>query len=299
MAYKYRTDRHRNGNRWRSVTAKNKIMVSNPCVFLGTQKLYHYTTLERAISILSTNKLFMGRLASMNDINESYRPLSTYIEPGKSSESKDKERLKGAEKQLQRIRQTSLSVDGEMPGFANPIMWGHYADRGEGICIVLDKKALIRKLKGAGGFHYGLVMYEKDFNPDITIGENPEIYFLEHMNEIFFKKSDCWKPEQEFRIIRWADNSPAYVDISGCVIALVMCYARSNDRQEAVFGSESHKKLQLLFPDYPILEWSTAECGSNLRDAGGNQWYPAPDHSIQLDVCIGSDRECVADTDKS
>lgn len=284
MAYKYRADRHRNGNRWRSVTAKNKIMVSNPCVFLGTQKLYHYTTLERAISILSTNKLFMGRLASMNDINESYRPLSTYIEPGKPSDAKNKNQLDDAEKQLQRIRQTSLSVDGEIPGFANPIMWGHYAYRGEGICIVLDKKALIRKLEGDRDFHYGLVTYEKDFNPNITIGENPEIYFLEHMNEIFFKKSDCWKPEQEFRIIRWADNYPAYVDISGCVIALVMCYARSYDRQEAVFGSESYKKLQLLFPDYPILEWSTGVCGSYLSDAGGNQWYPAPDPLDMVDL---------------
>ena len=189
--------------------------------------------------------------------------------------------IKVAEEQLQRIRQTSLSVDGEMRGFANPIMWGHYADRGEGICIVLDKEALIRKLEGNRGFHYGLVTYEKDFNPDITIGKNPEIYFLEHMNDIFFKKSDCWKPEQEFRIIRWADNSPAYVDISGCVIALVMCYARSHERQEVVFGSESYKKLQLLFPNYPILEWSTDECDSNLHDAGGKQWYPAP---VPLDM---------------
>ena len=81
----------------------------------------------------------MGKLAGMNDINESYRPLSSYIEDGDSSNTDSQKKLEAAESQLKRIRQTSLSMDDETPGFAIPAMWGHYADKGEGICIVFDK----------------------------------------------------------------------------------------------------------------------------------------------------------------
>lgn len=76
MPYKYRADRHRKGYRWRSSSSVKNIVKSNPTIFVLKQKLYHYTPLERAISILSSNKLFMGKLAGMNDINESYRPLA-------------------------------------------------------------------------------------------------------------------------------------------------------------------------------------------------------------------------------
>lgn len=283
MTYKYRADRHRKGYRWRSSSSVKNIVKSNPTIFVLKQKLYHYTTLERAISILSSNKLIMGKLAGMNDINESYRPLSSYIEDGDSSNTESQKKLEAAESQLKRIRQTSLSMDDETPGFAIPAMWGHYADKGEGICIVLDKELLLNKLKRTDGFYFKSVSYEKNFNPCITIREDPEKFFLQHMDDIFFKKSDDWKYEQEFRIIYRSDN-PAYVDISGCVVALVMCYAKGQNRQDACFGSEAHNKLHLLFPDYPILEWSTDFCGSNLRDNDGNQWYPQSDSVLTIDV---------------
>ena len=188
MTYKYRADRHRKGYRWRSSSSVKNIVKSNPTIFVLKQKLYHYTTLERAISILSSNKLIMGKLAGMNDINESYRPLSSYIEDGDSSNTESQKKLEAAESQLKRIRQTSLSMDDETPGFAIPAMWGHYADKGEGICIVFDKELLLNKLKRTGGFHFKPVTYETNFNPCITIREDPERFFQQHMEDIFFKK---------------------------------------------------------------------------------------------------------------
>lgn len=283
MPYKYCADRHRKSYRWRSCCSVKNITTSNPTNFVLKQKLYHYTTLERAISILSSNKLFMGKLAGMNDINESYRPLSSYIEDGDSSNTESQKKLEAAESQLKRIRQTSLSMDDETPGFAIPAMWGHYADKGEGICIVFDKELLLNKLKRTGGFHFKPVTYETNFNPCITIREDPERFFQQHMEDIFFKKSDDWKCEQEFRIICLSDN-PAYVDISGCVVALIMCYAKGQNKQDACFGSEAHNKLHLLFPDYPILEWATGICGSNLLDKDGNQWYPKANSTLAIDV---------------
>ena len=282
MPYRYRTDRHRNSYRWRSATKIEKIMECNPYLFNLKQKLYHYTTYERAISILSTNKLFMGTLSSLNDINESYRPLSACIGKGETGDTWN--RLAIAENLLQNIRQTSLSIDGDIPGFAIPAMWGHYAEKGEGICIVFDKDMLVRRLKQTPGFHCREVDYIKNYNPNITIDRNMKKYFIQNLDEIFFIKDDCWKYEQEFRIICRADNRPAYVDISASVIAIVMCYARGNNHQENCFTSESYKKLRLLFPHYPILEWSTSVCDSNLKNSYGQQWYPLPDNQIKLDV---------------
>ena len=189
MPYKYCANRHRKSYRWRSCCSVKNITTSNPTNFVLKQKLYLYTTLERAISILSSNKLFMGKLAGMNDINESYRPLSSYFENGDSSNTDSQKKLEAAESQLKRIHQTSLSMDDETPGFAIPAMWGHYADKGEGICIVFDKELFLNKLKRTGGFHFKPVTYETNFNPCITIREDPERFFQQHMEDIFFKKT--------------------------------------------------------------------------------------------------------------
>lgn len=242
--------------------------------------------MARAISILATNRLFMGRQAGMNDINESYRSLAAYVDAGGKSPAKTQCLLRAAERQLHAYRQTSLSIDGKFPGFAIPAMWGHYADKGTGVCIVFDKDDLVRRLGSIRGYYFERVKYIKDFDPNITISGSPAKYFRENIRDIFFNKSDCWEYEQEFRIIRCAADEPANIDISGCVMAIVMCYAEGdNNHQSSCFCTEAYRKLKLLFPDYPILEWSTGPCGSNLRDADGNQWFPdASNENIYLDV---------------
>lgn len=217
----------------------------------------------------------MGKLSNMNDINESYRPLSTYIEDGKGFENEDI--LKDAVQELKNYCQTSLSTDGEYPGFYIPAMWGHYADNGYGVCIVFDKDALIRKLEGKSDFYYKEVVYreEKNFDPNIIISGNPRDYFRENIYDIFFEKSDCWRYEQEFRIISNAAKMPVSIDITGCVMAIVMCHARGdNNHQEVVFGTDDYYRLKSMFPGYPILELGNGVCGVVLRDIDGNQWHP-------------------------
>lgn len=283
--YKYSAGRHRKGYRWRPANSKRNIMTCNPCQFIGKPKLYHYTSIAKAISILSTNKLFMGKLSNMNDINESYRPLSTYNEDGKGFENEDI--LKDAVQELKNYCQTSLSTDGVYPGFYIPAMWGHYADKGYGACIVFDKDALIRKLESKSDFYYKEVTYreEKDFNPNIIIRGNPRDYFRENLYDIFFEKSDCWKCEQEFRIISNAAKRPVSIDITGCVMAIVMCYAHGdNNHHNSVSGTDDYYRLKSMFPDYPILEWANGVCGCCLLDRNGNQWFPQDNSTYDVDV---------------
>ena len=105
----------------------------NRDTFLKTEKLYHYTSFESAIKILVSNKLLFGKLSNLNDINESFRPL--FYSSSINHEN--------ALKELSKYKQISLARDGKLKGFAIPSMWGHYAEKGYGVCLVFDKRSCL------------------------------------------------------------------------------------------------------------------------------------------------------------
>lgn len=288
MSYRYKVDRHRKGSRWRSANRKHSgnhknNMEVNPNEFCRMDKLYHYTSMAKAISILATNKLFMSNLRAMNDVNESYRPLASYFDESENANSD--EYYKKAETELQKYRQTSLTTDNALPGFAIPSMWGLYAEKGNGVCIVFNRKALVERLPASQGYYWANVSYIEEYNNDIIVRGNPEKYFKTNISNIFFKKSNDWKHEQEFRIIRRCENSsPAFIDITGCVIAVLMCYAEGdNNHNDSCLTTLPYKRLKLLFPNITILEWSNGIFGCILKDIKGKPWYPEPTE-INVDI---------------
>lgn len=249
----------------------------NPKLFRQKDKLYHYTSLASAISILATSKLFMSKLEGLNDINESYRHLSTYVKAGDEKEEWWK-RLEDAETELKNYWQISLSVDNPQPGFAIPAMWGHYAERGFGACIVLDKQAIISKLSQSDRYTYGQVTYHDDYDGGICVDGASIEYFESNKKEIFFQKTKDWACEQEFRIICRGDKEQAMIDLEGCVMAVILCYARGIDNgKDSCFSSLAYKRLNSLFPNIPILEACISDGEPNLWDADGNKWYPKED----------------------
>lgn len=279
MSYKYEADRYRTGFRWRSANHKNMRMAVTPRIFREMDMLYHYTSMKNALSILATKVLFMGELSNMNDINESYRPIADYFD----GENIKPDKIKAAEDELRNYKQFSFTIDGKLPGFAIPSMWGHYAEKGYGICIVFNQEALIKRLRETGGYLFDKVVYTKDIDNCITIQGDPKTYFEENASSIFFHKSDDWQYEQEYRVIRREIYPPAMIDISGCVIAVVMCFADGDDNHDnSVFSTMAYRRLKKLFPDIPVLELSNGVCGSNLRDAACNQWHPEPE-AAELD----------------
>lgn len=246
----------------------------NPELFRQKEKLYHYTTLSAAISILATSRLFMSKLEGLNDINESYRHLSTYV----TGDNKEGKRLEDAETELKNYWQASLSVDDSKPGFAIPAMWGHYAERGFGACIVLDKQAIISKLSKSDCYTYGQVSYPDDYDGGICIDGDPIEYFESNKKIIFFQKTKDWTYEQEFRIICRGDKERAMIDLEGCVMAVILCYAKGIDNgKDSCFSSLAYKRLKSLFPNIPILEGYISDVEPNLRGADGNKWYPKED----------------------
>ncbi|MCM1169351.1 MAG: hypothetical protein NC324_05380 [Bacteroides sp.] len=73
--------------------------------FKRVEKLYHYTSVQAACLILSSNKLRFGALKKMNDINEVYR-RKCY--PERLSETNIEDKF---EKELSKYKQLSFTQD--------------------------------------------------------------------------------------------------------------------------------------------------------------------------------------------
>ena len=167
--------------------------------FNKLEKLYHYTSFDSCIKILLSNTLLLGKLCDLNDINELYRPLFS-----KALEGTDFDYVR---KELGKYQQLSLTQDDksiDRLGFDIPAMWGHYADKGRGVCLVFNKAKLL-KAKPSFVLQTASVDYDKTYTPDIhySINENGTLvpFTEQEIAELFFKKTNDWSYEQEYRII--------------------------------------------------------------------------------------------------
>lgn len=240
--------------------------------FRQLEKLYHYTSLWNAISILASKRLFMGQLSNMNDVMESYRPTSAVIT---YDDEELFEWLNDAQKELGSYRQASFTVDGRYLGFAISSMWGQYADSGYGACIVLDKSCLITSLSEKGDFHFDNVKYRKNYCNNLRLNRNPAQYFKKNIIKIFFRKRKEWEVEQEFRVICKNQNSPVAIDISYSIAAVIICRAREIDfSNDSIWNSDNYKLLRCIAPDIPILALTISGKEPKLNDENGYEWYP-------------------------
>lgn len=221
--------------------------------FNSTEKLYHYTSFENALKILVTRKLKFSKLNNLNDINEAYR--TEYIDVSDSQIlSSDLERSDSylengvITKALQKFRQISLSMDEvNKPGFAISSMWGHYAQKGTGVCLVFDKNKLISKLKPD---EYGTVRYKEGVDGSIKIPIDKIadcVNFIDtRRQEFFFTKLPDWSCEQEFRIVKlFKRNTDACLNIKEALMAIIV-YDFQTDKYENSIRKAKSSLLQTL-----------------------------------------------------
>ena len=65
--------------------------------------------------------------------------------------------------ELKEIKQLSFSIDYKRTqGFDIPAMWGHYANKGQGICLVFDKSIIDSLTKDKSNFCSGRIKYTQD-----------------------------------------------------------------------------------------------------------------------------------------
>ena len=232
--------------------------------FNKLEKLYHYTSFDSCIKILLSNMLLLGKLCDLNDINELYRPLFS-----KTLEGTDFDYVR---KELGKYQQLSLTQDDksiDRLGFDIPAMWGHYAEMGEGVCFILDKKKIEKEAKLAK-YICSRVTYldtHHDFILD-TIPKDISNYFYNQKKELFFTKTKDWSYEQEFRILELdACSKDSFLNIRNALIAIVL-YDNSS---QSVFGMTKYKLIKAISYDIPILEYSNTNLwGISLIDEDGN-----------------------------
>ena len=165
------------------------------------QYLYHYTTFESAVKIITSKTILFSKIERLNDINESsgYKILFSDI----NGQKEEVKRYEDLHKNLKQISFTTDKVDKK--GFAIPAMWGHYASRGSGVCLVFDR-VKFQSIFKPPTYYCNEVEYKKykDLSAicyDKEKYSNINDFVRRNKDDIFFVKTQDWKYEQEFRLI--------------------------------------------------------------------------------------------------
>ena len=222
-------------------------------------KLYHYTSLSALASILKSGILRFGVLPRMNDITEAVKEI--YLQH--DNENTNWDNISRVEEELKLIGLISLTQDGTRAGYAINSMWGHYAEKGEGCCIIFDKEGIIKECNKLG-FRYGSVTYD-GAAPHIIIDNNPNgIGLLESFfDENFLHKNQDWKNEQEFRIVNLnTSNGISGLPIMDCIIAV----AFHTNCKCSVFDCPMKQDCLRTLDGIPALEYHYSHMWGNKRD---------------------------------
>lgn len=230
--------------------------------FMSVSKLYHYTSFATALKILMSNTLKFSDFKNTNDINESSRTVLRYYAPNELYKKNDAKEIYD---ELYKYKQISLSCDGKLHGYAIPSMWGHYAEKGHGICLVFDKK----KLKMPYGKCYSHKIIYKNYNTVTEFNTNDIKEFLKNKanrNKLFFTKSPDWKQEQEFRIVSRTED---YLDLKDSLVAVITCCEGN------IVNGLSIKKeiIKKIIPDNVLmLHFCYGNNGEDLLGEDGDAW---------------------------
>lgn len=245
-----------------------------PQTFHKIKKLYHYTNRRSACLILADNTLLFGLLRSMNDINELYRPV--FLES-----DNDYLRAKVLE-EINRYQQISLTIDDDSNatmGFDIPAMWGHYGEKGNGVCLVLDFEKVEVLLRKDESLFYREIAYRHpdDFNSSIIVEADEEFncFSSDQVYELFFNKTKDWSYEQEYRILtRSNSRERRKLDISNAIVAAIICNdSKAVGSDDSIFGSETFNKLKEHINPNQILAYGSFINHRVLVDQNGDEYW--------------------------
>ena len=186
----------------------------------GDGALFHYTRLEKFLTILEDLTLLPSSFGKLNDMNE-----------GNVSNMNLNRNFKvmfDAEKYVQeRCHILSFSQNYDEYGFCqegtnHPAMWAHYADDSNGVCIVIDKEAFISKNLAVFDSHfyqfkdveYSIFNTPKDDEIDVT-AKTPEQFIMDNWKALFFLKHKDWENEDEHRL--FIMDYDGKLSIDGCI----------------------------------------------------------------------------------
>lgn len=244
------------------------------------QYLYHYTTFESAVKIITSKTMLFSKIERLNDINES----SGYSILYSNASEEDKNRY---DLLLRNFKQISLTTDIEnRKGFNIPAMWGHYASRGSGVCLVFDRVKFQSDFK-LPKYYCNKVEYKeyKDLSAicyDKEKYSNIDDFVRKNVDDIFLVKTPDWKYEQEFRLIT-INSELNSIDISNVLVGVILY----NRNHEKFINSIEYKALSTIEKDLFFLRYTTTDDnGYNLYDIYGNSVVPQREESFDFSEFI-------------
>lgn len=220
------------------------------------------------------HSLKFGDFENMNDIAEANREVFGMVN----------DRI--LYKVLSEYHSISFTLDKPSKrGFSIDPLWGHYAQKGNGVCLVFDKNAIFRQAKAQYGDKVKIasIKYLSDYSGTIfTEGrseENVRKYIANNIDDIFFTKTIDWKYESEIRIlVREKDKVKNLYFDESTLVAAILCLPHYDDYKE----SAEYKLLKAVLPNKPILHYTTQFGNKELFDEDGNKMC----NIIGLDVKV-------------
>ena len=242
--------------------------------------LFHYTSLDSAIKIILSNTLRFGKFDNMNDIAEVKREL--YDENGSEI----------LEQIVFQYRAISLTIDSGTNdrGFAIDTLWGYYAEKGNGVCLIFDREKLITEYQNQyrtdeDGIPNDLtIKYEYEYsNLNFGVGntyEELEKYVKENIEEIFYKKDLCWQHEKELRLLVKSQDE-IFLNLADSLIGAIICVPKENDYKKSM----QYKLLEELqnTRNFPIYHYTT-KFGKRILEKDDEWVWPIVGVDYQYDI---------------
>lgn len=210
--------------------------------FEQVEKLYHFTSFDTALKILDSNRLKFGKLTNMNDIHENDKV--TFVDTtGNRLTRFPSDILNTLYDEIYRYRQISLTIDNDetgKTGFDLHQMWGLYANKGEGVCLVFDKNKLLQSLNV--DIYHQCVDYKDTKELNSFVISNSQDYkevsteIHNNVRDLFFYKRKEWEHEQEYRFIKRCPNSNCEEYLSlGHTLKFIILSSKLRNQDEVLY----------------------------------------------------------------
>lgn len=229
-------------------------------------RLYHFTNYDAACKIIESGRLKFGKSFRMNDLIESNRVVFQRVLTNDVSDSG-----MFAEEEMRKYQQISFSQDREYDGryflgFDLHSMWGLYANKGYGVCLVFDKdKIKFLDCDFAGDVKYSdFVTQDFEFKNKSRAGIKAEVW--RRKEEVFFNKRKEWEYEQEYRVIRRArkELDLEFLDVSNSLSFVIICKDYSVCGLDSMFDGDIYRDLHCLNKRLPVLTYEYGLDGYTL-----------------------------------
>ena len=223
-------------------------------IFEQTDKLYHFTSFDTALKIIESNSLRFGRLTDMNDIHENDKVVfvdtsDSYIDNFSS------EVLNALYDELYKYRQISFTIDNnknDKKGFDLHQMWGLYADKGNGVCLVFDKTELVKELNELNVYHREICYDDTEQLDSFIISNSKKSKEVvkeveKHIPDIFFHKRKEWEHEQEYRLLKKCHNAnkEEYIGL-GFALKFIILSSKLHNKDEVAYFNRVKKAKEMV-----------------------------------------------------